>query len=230
MVGYCGNVDAIVSYWVNEDNEWSVHFEARTDRACPVMLTSHSYFNLSGGLRDIRDQEVQIFADEMPEVDQDLIPTGKIRKVEGTPMDFRTPHKVGEFISQPYDMLKAGNDGYDLAFIINSGDRGRLTKAAVLSDPVSGRIMEVLTDQRIVQFYTGQHLDATGKKGQHYSRNHGTRQSPCYDLTSLNRFFQGLCFETHGFVDAPNHTNFPSITLRPGELYSSLTVHRFSTK
>jgi aldose 1-epimerase len=210
-MGYPGNVNVVLTYWLNEDNEFSQNFEATTDKACPIMLTTHSYFNLCGdGKRDITDHEVLVEADVFPEVDAELIPTGMVRSVEGTPMDFRNFHKIGERIRGDYDMLRYGNNGYDLGFTLRNSSAA-LRRASVARDPESGRVLEVLTDQLVVQFYTGNHLDVVGKKGRHYGR------------------YQGFCFETHGYVNAPNRPEAPQVTLRPGQRFAALTVHRFST-
>jgi len=208
-MGYPGNLDVCLTYWLNENNEFSQYFEAKTDKSCPVMLTTHSYFNLSGdGKRDIRDHEILIDSNSFPELDADLIPTGKIRSVLGTPMDFREFHKIGEKLHDDYDILRYGN-GYDLAFAL-SDSSANLHRAAIARDPESGRVLEVLTNQLVVQLYTGNHLNVVGKKGRQY------------------RLYHGICFETHGYINAPNRPEFPSIMVHPGHPYDALTVHRLS--
>jgi aldose 1-epimerase len=209
-MGYPGNMDVVLTYWLNEDNEFSQYFEAIVDKPCPVMMTTHSYFNLSGdGRRNIIDHELLIESNTFPDLDADLIPTGKILSVEGTPMDFRDFHKIGERINENYPILRFGN-GYDLPFILRDSSSA-LHRAVIARDPESGRVLEVVTDQLVVQLFTGNHVNDIGKKGRQYGR------------------FHGVCFETHGYVNAPNRPEFPQILLRPGQVYRALTVHRFST-
>jgi aldose 1-epimerase len=213
-MGYPGNVEAVVTYTLSDNNEYKVEFDASADQETPIMLTTHSYYNLSGdGQRDITGHELQLFSHRFPELDNELITTGTIRDVAGTPMDFSTPHLLGERIRGDYDMLRHGNNGYDLAFVLDkTGTPGAVEKAVRLKDPQSGRVMEISTDQLCVQLYTGNHLDIAGKKGRHYGR------------------FHGVCFEMQGYTSASNRPQFPSIFVKPGQKYKNVTVHRFSAE
>ena len=209
--GYPGNLHVRVRYRLENENDLRIEYEAETDRETVLNLTNHSYFDLSGeGAGSIVDHEVTIHADRFTPVNGHLIPTGELRPVEGTPFDFRKPAVIGSRIDQKDEQLGYGL-GYDHNYVLN-GDGG-LTLAARAVDHRSGRVLEVLTTQPGMQFYTGNHLDGsvTGKHGRPYG------------------FRTGFCFETQHFPDSPNQPAFPSTSLRPGEKFQSTTVFRFST-
>jgi len=200
--GYPGNVKANVTYKLSDDNELEINYEATTDRETIVNLTNHSYFNLAGS-GDILGHELTLHADAFTPVSKELIPTGEIKSVENTPMDFRRGKAIGA------DLVSAG--GYDNNFVI-SDYNASLRRAARLYEPESGRVLEILTTQPGIQFYSGNFLDGslTGKSGAVYHK------------------YTGLCLEPQHFPDAPNHANFPSTVLRPGETYRHVSKYRFS--
>jgi aldose 1-epimerase len=198
--GYPGNVEAFVDYRLT-DGELRIEYRATTDRDTIVNLTNHSYFNLKGeGM--ILEHELTLNADAFTPVSKDLIPTGEIAPVAGTPMDFRTGRAIGS------EIRSIG--GYDHNFVLNDWD-GSLRSAVRLYEPVSGRVLEILTTQPGMQFYSGNFLDGSfiGKNGVAYVK------------------YAGLCLEPQHFPDAPNHANFPSTVLRAGEEYRQTTVLRF---
>jgi aldose 1-epimerase len=206
---YPANLTVNVDYRLNNMNELRIEYRATTDKDTIVNLTNHSYFNLAG-TGDILNHELQILADKFTPVSKDLIPTGELCSVQGTPMDFRTATKIGARINEPYDQL-GFTGGYDHNYVLNGSD-GRLKLAAVLHDAASGRTMEVETTQPGIQFYSGNFLDGSlsGKGGAIYEK------------------YAALCLETQHFPDSPNHTNFPSTVLRVGEVLNEVTVLRFS--
>lgn len=211
--GFPGNVKVKVTYTLTDANELVIDYEATTDKATPINLSQHSYFNLAGeGTSDILNHEIMINADRFTPVDKNLIPTGELRPVKGTPFDFTTSTKVGARIEDTYDQMVLGH-GYDHNWVINRKGAG-LVLAARVYEPTSGRVLEVSTTQPGVQFYTGNFLDGTvtGKEGHVYKRRYG------------------LCLETQHFPDSPNHPDFPSTILKPGETFKSKTVFKFSTK
>jgi len=213
--GFPGNLKVKVTYTLTDANELVMDYEATTDKATPINVSQHSYFNLAGeGNGDILNHEVMLNADRFTPVDKNLIPTGELRPVKGTPLDFTTSTRVGARIDDAYDQMVLGH-GYDHNFIINrtSQDKG-LVLAARVYEPTTGRVLEVSTDQPAVQFYTGNFLDGTvtGKQGHVYKR----------------RF--GLCLETQHYPDSPNHPDFPTTILKPGETFRSKTVFKFSAK
>jgi aldose 1-epimerase len=208
--GYPGNMKIEVIYTWTDQNEIVIDYNCTTDKKTVLNITNHAYFNLHGaGNGDILDQELIIKSSRIVAVDSTLIPTGELRHVEGTPFDFTKPHKVGERINDDYDQLKLGK-GYDHTFVL---DNTELVDASVY-DPLTGRLMEVMTDQPGIQFYCGNFLD--GKMIGHGGKPYIYRS--------------GLCLETGHFPDSPNHPDFPETTLRPGETFTSRTIYRFSVK
>ncbi len=210
--GFPGTLTAIVKYSVTTKNELRIEYSATTDKDTVLNLTNHSYFNLSGpGSGDVLDDKIMIKADKYTPVSKDLIPTGAIDPVAGTPFDFRKPEVIGARIKDNNQQLKFAN-GYDQNWVLDSGGH-LLSLAARVEDPKSGRVLEVLTDQPGIQFYTGNFLNGsvTGVGG-------------------VYKFRSAVCLETQHFPDSPNHPNFPSTELKPGEKFHAVTVYRFSTE
>ncbi len=204
--GYPGDLDVKVMFGLNEANELSIDYTARTNKPTPINLTNHCYWNLTGaGSGEVLDHELWIAADRYTPNDQRLIPTGGIVPVAGTPLDFRIARRIGASIGQ------VDGGGYDHNYVLDSGLDLKL--AARVFDPQSGRVMEISTTEPAIQFYTSNFLDGTIRGlGGVYSR-HGA-----------------LCLETQHFPDAVNRPEFPSIILNPGEVYRSRTVHRFGVR
>jgi aldose 1-epimerase len=209
--GFPGKLTAIVRYTLKGD-ELHIDYSATTDKDTVLNLTNHSYFNLKGaGEGNILDHQAKIIADRYTPVNAQLIPTGELAPVAGTPFDFLSLHTVGDRIDADNEQLKLGW-GYDHNFVLNSG--GKYGEAAEVYEPTTGRVIEVWTDQPGMQFYTGNHLDGkvTGKGGKVYHKR------------------DGLCLETQHFPDSPNHSNFPSTELKPGQTFHSQTVFKFSAR
>lgn len=213
--GYPGTLKVKVTYTLPaEANELRIGYAATTDKDTVVNLTNHSYFNLSGDAgKEIVDHQLLLRATQFTPVDSTLIPTGELRAVRGTPFDFTKATAIGARINQDDEQLKFGK-GYDHNWVLERSKKGGLQLAAEVFEPTSGRVLEVMTTEPGIQFYTGNFLDGTakGKGGQLYG--HRT----------------GLCLETQHFPDSPNHPKFPSTVLKPGEVYRSATVLRFSTR
>jgi aldose 1-epimerase len=208
--GYAGNLSVTVTYSLTNENELRIDYEGQTDQATVTNLTHHSYFNLAGaGSGDILGHALTIFADTFTPVDDRLIPTGEIRSVKGTPMDFRQPTEIGARIEQDDEQLIRGN-GYDHNWVLNK-EAGALALAARVFESRSGRTMEVYTTEPGIQFYSGNFLDdrITGKDGQIYGQR------------------GGFCLETQHFPDSPNRPEFPSTVLKPGQQYQQTTIYRF---
>lgn len=214
--GYPGSLKVTVSYRLTDDNELKIDYQATADKTTVVNLTHHSFFNLGGEASgSIADHVAMINADAFTPVDEGLIPTGEIRKVEGTPFDFREPKPIGQDIDADTEQLKFGK-GYDHNFVLNAepkNDDG-LALAAKVTDPKTGRTMEVYTNEPGVQFYTGNFMDGSyiGKAGKPYE-------------------FRGtFCLETQHFPDSPNKPDFPSTVLEPEEIYNSSCTYKFGVE
>lgn len=201
--GYPGNLRTVVEYLLTEENALIVDYTAVTDKPTIVNLTQHSYFNLSGeGTGDILEHEIWINAQRFTAVNHELIPTGELRSVKNSPMDFTTPRAIGASIREV--------GGYDHNYVLDK-DGAELSLAAKVYDPKSGRRMEVWTTEPGVQFYTGNFLDGTfiGKSGRSYGKH------------------AGFCLETQHFPDSPHHPDFPTTQLNPGETYRQTTIYKF---
>jgi aldose 1-epimerase len=213
-MGYPGTLKVKITYTLSDKNELTLGFEAKTDKATHVNICGHSYFNFAGeGNGDILGHELSLNSDKFTPVSDALIPTGELRPVAGTPMDFTKPKFLGRNIDDNYDQLDYGK-GYDHNWVLNKKKDGELSLAATCYEPKSGRIMEVHTTQPGVQLYTGNWLDGSdkGKGGKAY----------------LMR--SGLCLETQNFPDSPNKPGFPSTLLKPEENYKHTCIYKFYVK
>jgi aldose 1-epimerase len=212
--GYPGDLMLIVTYWLTDDNELRIDYEATTSKPTTVNVTHHSYFNLKGeGDPTILDHKLMLNSRFFTPIDAGLIPTGEIRPVAGTPFDFTQPTAIGDRIESDNEQLKFGV-GYDHNWVLDKKVNGEMTLAARVVESIGGRIMEVLTTEPGIQFYAGNFLDGTltGKAGKPYPQR------------------SGFCLETQHFPDSVNKAHFPSTILRPGETYKTSTVYRFSTE
>jgi aldose 1-epimerase len=211
--GYPGNLQTKVTYTLNNKDELSVKYEAKTDKPTIVNLTQHSYFNLTADFNQpILDHELVINADSFLPVDSTLIPTGEFRNVAETPFDFRSPKAIGKQINAENIQIKNGL-GYDHCWVLNDQEKG-IRFVASAYESVSGRLLEIFSDEPGIQFYSGNFLDGTLP-----SKSKGTYQ-----------YRTGFCLETQHYPDTPNQKNFPSVRLNPGESYQSQTVFRFSVR
>jgi aldose 1-epimerase len=205
--GYPGNLQVTVVYALSDQNALSISYTAHTDKATPINLTNHTYFNLSGA-PTILDHVVQLNADAFTATNQDLIPTGEVAPVRGTALDFTQPHAIGERINADETPIKFAG-GYDHNFVLN-GRAGDVRLAARVTEPTTGRVLECFTDQPAIQLYTGNFLVGTVKgKGGKPVPHRGA-----------------LCLETQHFPNSPNQPNFPSTILQPGQTYATVTVYR----
>ncbi len=209
--GFPGKLDCTVTYTLTDENALTISYQATTDKPTVVNLTNHSYFNLAGeGSGDILGHELTIPADTFTATDDDLIPTGEVLTVLGTPLDFTKPRLIGERIGAAYKPLLQGK-GYDHNYVLKGGEGMKL--AARARDPKSGRVMEVTTTDPAVQLYTGNHLKSVSGKGGHiYQTRHG------------------FCLETQKYPDSPNKPQFPTAVVRPGTPYLHTTTFKFSAE
>lgn len=212
--GFPGNLKVKMTYYLTEDNEFKITYEAETDKATPINLTHHSFFNLDGaGSGDVLDQELQLMASKYTPVDSTLIPLGTNEPVGGTPFDFTKSKPIGQDINRDNEQLKFGG-GFDHNWVLDKKEQGALELAATAYSPESGIEMEVYTTEPGIQFYAGNFLDGTaiGKGGVAYE------------------YRSAFCLETQHFPDSPNQPNFPSTILRPGEKYEQTCIYKFDIK
>lgn len=214
LEGFPGNLKIRMTYTATHDNAFRVDYEAVTDEPTPVNLSNHTFFNLTGdSSKSILNHEIQIFASKTTAIDDLLIPTGEIAGVQGTPLDFREAHAIGERVNDDDPQLKNGH-GYDHNWVLDTDGKAGIHTAAILYEPVSGRQMEVLTDQPGIQFYCGNFFDS--KQEDKYGKPIGYRCS--------------LALETQKFPDAVNHPSFPDTVLLPGQTYTHTCIYRFSSR
>lgn len=208
--GYPGKLSLTVIYTLNDQNELTIDYTATTDKATPINVTNHTYWNLAdGGKSDVLKHVLKLNADRYVPVDASLIPTGELKTVRGTPMDFTKPAEIGSRM----DQVPGEPNGYDHCYVINQPSPGELTLAARLEEPNSGRVMEIFTTEPAIQLYTGNFLDGSIKsRGAVYKQHHA------------------FCLEAEHYPDSINQPSFPSTVLKPGETYRQTTVHKFSVK
>ncbi len=210
--GFPGNLSVTIRFSLGNENDLQIDYHATTDKDTVLNLTNHSYFNLAGaGSETVLNHKLTLAADNFTPVNSMLIPTGAIQSVAGTPFDFRKPTALGARINEKNQQLQFGQ-GYDHNFVLNRSGES-LALAAKVEEPTSGRVMEVLTTQPGVQLYSGNFLDG---------KIHG--------IGGAYRYRSALALETQHFPDSPNHPNFPSTVLHPGQEFHSTTVYRFSTE
>jgi aldose 1-epimerase len=209
--GFPGNLSVTAIYTLTEDNALKIEYSATTDKDTVLNLTHHSYFNLEGK-GDILHHEIMLNADKFTPVDSTLIPTGELRPVAGTPLDFRKSTAIGTRIDADDEQIKLGG-GYDHNFIVNK-PLGELGLMARVYEPARGRVMEVFSTEPAVQFYTGNFLSGsiTGKGGWVYQRRNA------------------FCLEPQHYPDSPNHPSFPSVVLKPGQVYHNTIIYKFSVR
>ncbi|MCF7974504.1 MAG: galactose mutarotase [Phycisphaerae bacterium] len=210
--GYPGTLKATVTYSLTEDNELRIDYQATTDKPTIVNLTNHNYYNFTGAARDILDHELMINGDNTTPVDAGLIPTGELAPVTGTPFDFTTPKAIGKDIDAN-DIQIGYGPGYDHNWVLNK-DGNEMSLAAEVYEPTTGRVMTIHTTEPSIQFYAGNFLDGTitGKGGKVYGLHYA------------------LCLETQHNPDSPNKSDWPTTVLRPGEVYKTSTIHKFSVR
>lgn len=204
--GYPGELSVMVEYALTKDNELKINYSAQTSAPTVLNLTNHCYWNLAGAKSGatVHDHELKLFCSQFIPVDETGIPTGELAPVAGTCMDFTTPQKIGARITEPVN----GNGGYDHCYVVD-GDAGTLRPAAKVTDPTTGRVMEIFTTEPGVQLYTANHFDGTADSAG--APKHGA-----------------FCLETQHFPDSPNQPQFPTTVLKPGDTYTQTTVHKFS--
>lgn len=205
-MGYPGNLNVTVIYTLTNNNEVKLNYSATTDKATPIVLTNHTYFNLAGNTEKVTNWKLTILADKYLEADKDVMPSGKLLDVKGTTFDFTEPTTIGK------NIVATGN-GYDLSYALRNKS-GEMALAAMAYEPLSGRQMQVYTTEPGLVVYTGNHFSERiiGRDGLHFNK------------------WGALCLETQHYPDAPNHPNFPSVILRPGETFKSETIYKFSVK
>ena len=206
--GYPGALTTTVTYSLNDDNELGIEYEATTDKPTVLNLTNHAYWNLTGNASNtILDHELTLMSDEYLDIDEAAIPTGKMNPVAGTCMDFSKPEKIGSRIDQTVN----GAGGYDHCYVVRGGGKGQVVPVAKISEPKSGRVMEISSTEPGVQLYTGNFLNGTPETG------HAAKQT-------------GFCLEAQHYPDSPHRPEFPTTVLRPGETYRQTTIHKFSVE